>query len=45
MKYMRNTYKVLIGKLEGKIHLGRLRHRQKNIIKMDLREIGSEGAV
>jgi hypothetical protein len=32
--------KVLVGKLEGKRHLGRPRHRWEDGIRMDLREIG-----
>jgi hypothetical protein len=35
----RNVYKVLMGKPEGKIPLGRLRRRWDGI-RMDLREIG-----
>jgi hypothetical protein len=30
----RNTYRVLVGKPEGKRQLGRLRHRRKNNIMM-----------
>jgi hypothetical protein len=37
---MRNTYKILIGKPEGKRALGRHRGRWKETIKMDLRKIG-----
>jgi hypothetical protein len=36
-------YKVLLGKPEGKSPLRRLRHRWKDGIVMDLREIGWEG--
>jgi hypothetical protein len=36
----RNAYKILVGKPEGKISLGRPRHRWVNIIKIDLRETG-----
>jgi hypothetical protein len=36
----RNVYKVLMGKAEGKIPLGRPRHRRERGIGMDLREIG-----
>jgi hypothetical protein len=36
----RNVYKVLMGKPEGKIPLGRSRRRWKDGIRMDLREIG-----
>jgi hypothetical protein len=36
----RNVYKVLVGKPEGKRHLGRPRYRWEVGIIMDLREIG-----
>jgi hypothetical protein len=36
---VRNVYDILVGKPEGKIPLGRPRHRWDNI-KMDLKEIG-----
>jgi hypothetical protein len=36
----RNTYKVLVGKPEGKIQLGRPISRWENNIKTELREIG-----
>jgi hypothetical protein len=36
----RNVYRVLIGKPEGKRPLGRPRHRWKDGIRIDLREIG-----
>jgi hypothetical protein len=36
----RNAYGILVGKLEGKIPLGRPRRRWVDNIKMDLREIG-----
>jgi hypothetical protein len=39
---MRNAYKILVGKPEGKSPLGRPRHRWEDNIKMDLREIGWE---
>jgi hypothetical protein len=39
---MRNAYKILIRKPEGKRPLGRCRHRWEDI-KMDLGEIGWEG--
>jgi hypothetical protein len=39
MEERRNTYRVLVGKPEGKIPLERPRHRWENNIKMDLREI------
>jgi hypothetical protein len=37
---MRNTYRIFIGKNEGKRSLGRPGHRWKDNIKMNLREIG-----
>jgi hypothetical protein len=40
---MRNAYKVLVGKPEGKRPLGRPRCRWVDNIKMDLREIGWDG--
>jgi hypothetical protein len=40
----RGAYKVLVGRPEGKKPLGRPRHRGKDNIKMDLREIGIDGA-
>ncbi|KAJ4432511.1 hypothetical protein ANN_21131 [Periplaneta americana] len=36
----RNTYRVLVGRLEGKRPLGRPRRRWEDNIKMDLREVG-----
>jgi hypothetical protein len=36
----RNVYRLLVGKPEGKIPLGRPRHRWIHNIKMDLLEIG-----
>jgi hypothetical protein len=39
----RKMYKVLMGKPEGKRPLGRPRHRWKDGIRMDLREIGLGG--
>jgi hypothetical protein len=39
----RNSYGILVGKLEGKRELGRPRHRWEDNIKMDLREIGWGG--
>jgi hypothetical protein len=36
----RNVYRVLAGRLEGKILLGRQRCRWEGRISMDLREIG-----
>jgi hypothetical protein len=42
MGEMRNTYSILVGKLEGKRPLGRPRHRWEDNIRMDVREIGWE---
>ncbi|KAJ4431211.1 hypothetical protein ANN_19808 [Periplaneta americana] len=39
----RNAYRVLVGRPEGKIPLGRPRSRWENNIKMDLREVGYDG--
>jgi hypothetical protein len=39
---MRNAYKAVVGKPEGKIPLGRPRHRLEDNSKMHLREIGLE---
>jgi hypothetical protein len=39
----RNAYRILVGKSEGKRPLGRPRHRCKDNIRMDLREIGWGG--
>jgi hypothetical protein len=39
----RNAYRILMGKAEGKISLGRPSCRWEDNIKMDLREIGSGG--
>jgi len=36
----RGLYRVLVRKPEGKRPLGRLRHRWKDNIKMDLQEVG-----
>jgi transposase len=40
----RGVYRVLIGRPEGKRPLGRPRCRLEDNIKMDLREIGIDGA-
>jgi hypothetical protein len=40
----RDVYRVLIGKPEGKRPLGRPRRRREDNLKMDLREIGIDGA-
>jgi hypothetical protein len=41
----RKVYKVLVGKPEGKIPLGRSRRRWEDGIRMDLREIGLGGGL
>jgi hypothetical protein len=38
-----NTYRILVGKPEGKSSLGRPRRRWVDNIKLDLREIGWDG--
>jgi hypothetical protein len=40
---MRGAYRVFMGKPEGRRPLGRPRHRWKNNVKMDLREVGLGG--
>jgi len=40
---MRNLYKILVGKPEGKRSLERRRFRWEDNIRMDLREIGWHG--
>jgi hypothetical protein len=40
----RGVYRVLVGRPEGKRTLGRPRRRWEDNIKMDLREIGIDGA-
>jgi hypothetical protein len=40
MRVVKNAYKILVGNLEGKTPLGRLRHRWKDNIRMDRRETG-----
>jgi hypothetical protein len=40
MGEMRNAYKILVGKPDGKRSLGRPRHRWEDNIKMDLRKKG-----
>jgi hypothetical protein len=42
MGQMTNAYKILDGKTDGQMSLGRHRRRLKDNIKMDLREIGKE---
>jgi hypothetical protein len=39
---MRNSYKILVGKPEGKMPSGRRRHTWEDNIKIDLVEIGLE---
>ena len=39
----RDTYRVLVEKLEGKRPLGRPRRRWEDNIKMNLQEVGREG--
>ena len=41
----RGVYRVLVGKTEGKIPLGRPRRRWEDNIKMDLQEVGCGGMV
>jgi hypothetical protein len=43
LEEMRNAYKSLVGKHEGKRTLGRHRHRWEDNIKMYIREAGWEG--
>jgi hypothetical protein len=43
MVEMRNVYKILVGKSQGKRPLGRLNHRWEGNILMDLRETEWEG--
>jgi hypothetical protein len=40
---MRNAYRILVGKPEGKRPLGRPRRRWKDNIKIDLRETVLDG--
>jgi len=42
---MRNVYKILIGKADGKRPLGSSRRRWEDNIKMDLRETGIDGSM
>ena len=39
----RDVYRILVGKHEGKIPLGRTRRRWEVNIKMDLQEVGCGG--
>ena len=41
----RGVYRVVVGKTEGKIPLGRPRRRWEDNIKMDLQEVGCGGGV
>ena len=43
MGYRRGTYRVLVGKPDGKKPLGRPRCRWDDNIKMDLQEVGCGG--
>jgi hypothetical protein len=43
MGEMRNNYKILVGKPEGKRSLGRPLRTWEDNIRVDLREIGLEG--
>jgi hypothetical protein len=43
MIVMRNAYKILFGKHEGKKQLGTPKGRSEDNIKMVLRDVGSEG--
>jgi hypothetical protein len=40
----RGAYRALVGKPEGRRPLGRPRRRREDNIKIDLREVGWEGA-
>jgi hypothetical protein len=40
MEEERGVHRVLVGKPEGKMPLGRPRHRWENYIKMDVQEVG-----
>jgi hypothetical protein len=44
MEDRRGVYRVLVRRSEGKRPLGRLRRRWEDNIKMDLRDIGIDGA-
>jgi hypothetical protein len=43
MEEKRNTYKILVGKPEGKRPLGRTKRSWVDNIKMDVREVGWDG--
>jgi hypothetical protein len=40
---MRNAYKILVGEPEEKIQLERTRHRWKDTVELDVKEIGCKG--
>jgi len=40
---LRNTYKILVGKCEGRRPHGRSTRRWEDNIRMDIRELGWEG--
>jgi hypothetical protein len=40
---MRNAYRILVGKHEGKRPFGRSRHRWEDNIRVDIKETGWEG--
>ena len=42
MEQFRNAYRVLVGKPEGKRHLGRPRRRWEDNIRVDLKEVGCD---
>jgi hypothetical protein len=43
MEKIRNAYWVLVGKSEGKRHVGRLWHKWKDNNKTDIKVIGTDG--
>jgi len=43
MEEGRGVHRVLVGKPEGKIHLGKPRRRWKDNTKLELREMGGDG--
>jgi hypothetical protein len=40
MEQKSGTYRILVGRPDGRLQLGRPRHRWKDDIKMDLQEVG-----
>jgi hypothetical protein len=40
---MRNAYNISVGNPEGKVPIGRPRHRWEDNIKADLKEMGMKG--